>query len=327
MKWNMKFYTITNPLGSILFFVNAYSTKEEKEKKELILDWFNQQSPSFQKENRLAIYESFKDKFNLDLDVLNEIFVKLGWQTHYVISLIEENMILLFNTGLIEKTGNTVVLTGLGKHLYQQEQYQEYIKSIHFKANFWKLNNVIITDDEGIGSGCFIDKTTIATCRHVIEDLKQKIKIIDESGKEYTIKNVVYHPNDMYDLAKVTVNEEYTGFTYQFEDSVSIIQKAIVFGYPPIPLTSKPFLVANLGEISSIVDDYHSKAECLILSCITRPGNSGGSVINENGKLIGIMIQNRENKLSLTWKNSQSIDVNKSIAYATAIKSKYLLEF
>lgn len=324
----MTYYTISNPIGSILKLIYSYNLEDDSLKKDNLFEWFSDQSPAILNDKKEEIYNEFKETFNLELSILDKLFLKLGWQTHYILRIFEKNINLLLKMGLIFKNSeNKYLLSKLGEYLLQNNQYDEYVKSIHFRANFWKNNNVIITDNSGIGSGSFIDNNVIITCKHVVEDLKGEIQIHDEQGNQYTIQNIIPHPNENIDLAKIITKEKYSGFTYQLEDSISIIEKVIVFGYPPIPLASKPFLLANLGEVSSIVDNYLDKTECLILSCITRPGNSGGAVINEYGKLVGIMIQNRENKLDITWENSSALDINKSIGYATAIKSKYIKEF
>jgi hypothetical protein len=93
---------------------------------------------------------------------------------------------------------------------------------------------------------------------------------------------------------------------------------------PPIPLTSKSFLLANLGEVSSLVDNYTDKTDYMILSCITRPGNSGGPILNEYGKLIVVIAQNRNHKLSPSWNDMNDLDVNKALAYATGLRTKYI---
>lgn len=60
-----------------------------------------------------------------------------------------------------------------------------------------------------------------------------------------------------------------------------ILSEAIVLGYPPIPLTSEPHLVATRAEVNAQVDLYNSRDVHFILSAMPRGGFSGGLVISE----------------------------------------------
>lgn len=324
----MSYYAIHNPVGCILFFVETYNQNDEKLKRENFNVWSKFQYPSISFDNQNEIFERFKDKLNLDIKILDDVFINLGWQTHYILPIFEEKISLAIKSGLIIENERKIILTKLGEFLLKKNEYNNYLNSIHFKANFWKNNNVKITDDENVGSGFFIDENTLVTCKHVYYGLdKSKIYYEDEEGKRYTIKKVIPHPNDKIDIIKLVTNEKFNNFTYSIEEEVILTEKVIVFGYPPIPLSSKPFLLANLGEISSIVDNYLDGTDCIILSCLLRPGNSGGPIINENGKLVGISIQNRSRKMDLTWENMSEIDFNKGLGYATGLCSKYINEF
>lgn len=324
----MTYYSIQNPLGSILYFVNSYNLSNNSERRENILKWQLDQSPGLDIERHNEIYEKFLDSLNLEIKLLDELFISLSWMTHYVLPVLEEKILISFKSGLIENKENKVVLTELGEYLFNSSEYNNYINSIHYKANFWKRNNLKITDDINIGSGFFIDSNTIVTCKHVYQGLiREKIYIEDEEGKKYTIIQVTPHPKDDIDIIKLTTKEDFDFFTHTIENEIMLTERVIVFGYPPIPLSSKPFLMANLGEVSSIVDNYLDGTDCIILSCILRPGNSGGPIINEYGKLIGISTQNRSQKVTLTWNDTEDFDLNKGLGYATGLNAKYINEF
>lgn len=323
----MTYYSIQNPVGSILYFVDSYNHMDSSERRENILNWLSHQSPTFDIEKRNVIYDKFSEQLNLDIELLDEVFKSLGWMTFYIKPLLEEKILIAFKSGLIEDNGRKVVLTKIGKHLFDKNEYNNYVNSIHYKANFWKLNNLKITDDINIGSGFFIEPNTIVTCKHVYQELiSDKTYIEDENGKKYTVAKVIPHPSEKIDIIKLITKERFDYFTYSIEENIMLTERVIVFGYPPIPLSSRPFLMANLGEVSSIVDNYLDGTECIILSCILRPGNSGGPIINEYGKLIGISTQNRSQKVNLTWSDMSNLDLNKGLGYATGLNGKYINE-
>jgi hypothetical protein len=62
-------------------------------------------------------------------------------------------------------------------------------------------------------------------------------------------------------------------------------------GYPPIPLSREPVLVAVQGEVSAIVDKYCGPHPHFVISSIPRGGFSGGPVISEYDFLLGIFVE------------------------------------
>ena len=324
----MSYYSLLNPLGSILYFVQSYSLSDNSERHANISIWLSNQSPTYGVEQRNDIYERFSVQLNLDIKLLDEIFRSLGWMTNYVIPLLEEKIAIAFKSGLIHERDSKILLTAIGEYLLNNNEYNEYVNSINKKANFWKLNNLKITDNINIGSGFFVEPNTIVTCKHVYNELeKERIYVEDEQGKKYTIFQVIPHPNEKIDLVKLITKEKFDYFSHIIEEEIQLTERVIIFGYPPIPLSSRPFLIANLGEVSSIVDNYLDGTDCIILSCILRPGNSGGPIINEYGKLIGISTQNRSQKISLKLNDIEDFDFNKGLGYATGLKAKYINEF
>lgn len=67
------------------------------------------------------------------------------------------------------------------------------------------------------------------------------------------------------------------------------LSDAIVLGYPPIPLTNKPELIAARAEINSFVVPRHVPFVHFILSAMPRGGFSGGVAIHEDGDALGVI--------------------------------------
>jgi hypothetical protein len=167
--------------------------------------------------------------------------------------------------------------------------------------------------DLATGVGFHIGDGYILTARHVIES-----KEIEEiAPHHYTAKNISakqrFYPSDSkIDLAVlhtdfslahymefVTILREEGGTPAQkidfipFGDHLNdwlgdelLMTKVLIMGFPVIPLSSRPELVAVEGEVSAIIDKYSGPHPHFILSSIPRGGFSGGPVISERGILL-----------------------------------------
>ncbi|MBI1424429.1 MAG: hypothetical protein GC149_13375 [Gammaproteobacteria bacterium] len=69
------------------------------------------------------------------------------------------------------------------------------------------------------------------------------------------------------------------------------LSEGIVLGYPPIPLTSEPHLVAVRAEVNAVINLYSSRHVHFILSAIPRGGFSGGLALSEYDFALGLIAQ------------------------------------
>lgn len=73
-------------------------------------------------------------------------------------------------------------------------------------------------------------------------------------------------------------------------DDSMVLMKVVAFGYPPIPTSPGPRLVAVRGEVNTIIDPYlGSRNPLFIISPMARGGFSGGPVLTESGWLLGVV--------------------------------------
>lgn len=75
---------------------------------------------------------------------------------------------------------------------------------------------------------------------------------------------------------------------HQSED-LSLLSNVLCIGYPPIPLTAHPFQVAVDATVSALITIRGSKYLSFVVSATARGGFSGGPIINDDGKAIGIL--------------------------------------
>jgi len=157
--------------------------------------------------------------------------------------------------------------------------------------------NVKILGPSGNGSGVIIksdlNEYLVLTAWHVIKDLNEKddldIKTYDgvlhnySKGSIYKIKNV-----DLGVLMFESFNEYKVAEIGKVGNS-KMGDKIYVFGFP-LPSTSIEKSIPRLqpGQITANSKNYNKDGYQLLYTNRTLPGMSGGSILNENGKLIGI---------------------------------------
>jgi hypothetical protein len=90
------------------------------------------------------------------------------------------------------------------------------------------------------------------------------------------------HPNTKH----VKLGAHFDDWVYRAEWR---LLNAIVLGYPPIPMTDSPTLIAAKAEIHTPVVVRDSRAVHFILSAMPRGGFSGGVAIYEDGTALGVI--------------------------------------
>jgi hypothetical protein len=67
------------------------------------------------------------------------------------------------------------------------------------------------------------------------------------------------------------------------------LSDAIVLGYPPIPMSNSPVLLAARAEVHTVIIPRHAPSVHFILSAVPRGGFSGGVALSESGEALGVV--------------------------------------
>ena len=162
-------------------------------------------------------------------------------------------------------------------------------------------------DENGIplsqGTGFFIESNKLVTNFHVIENSKSiRVKLID--SEKFLKKSEVKLSSEKYDLA--------------------IVETEIINNHLPLDTISEPkigskiFTIGNprglTGTISEGIISAKRKNDydLIQITAPISPGNSGGPLINEKGKVIGIS--------TFTMKNSQNLNFAIPLKYISNCK-------
>lgn len=140
----------------------------------------------------------------------------------------------------------------------------------------------------GNGTGFLINNSTVLTCKHVVEEMTpSKTLSIMGNDYEYSIRS---HASK--DIAVLILDGRVDGIlSFPTFSSAEILDEVLIMGYPPIPCADDAYMLSQRGEINAVVGDYLNKTRNVVLSSVTRPGNSGGPVISKGGYLVGMVTQ------------------------------------
>lgn len=163
-----------------------------------------------------------------------------------------------------------------------------------------------------IGTGFHIGDGYIVTAKHVIENGIQEIKAYYKN-KDVNHTTIYVHKNDNIDIAILKTDFSLNDYLESveleklpsradripFNKMISnkdltdkwILQKVLLMGFPPIPLTDDAYIVATEGEINAIVNSYLTQEKHIVISNMPRGGFSGGPVISQYGYVLGVLIQ------------------------------------
>lgn len=167
----------------------------------------------------------------------------------------------------------------------------------------------IVSDDSSTGSGFLISNNVIATNRHVAGQLGDIVKVRFPSlktGKKavFSGRVIAEHAERDIALVKMEISPKITPLVLGFEKDCKPGQEIIAIGSPAINFDIAENAV-RIGNFSSHLmrSGYLLGPPRLMLEMgiPVNPGNSGGPVIDEMGKVIGIVSEREPWKQSIAF--------------------------
>jgi len=169
-----------------------------------------------------------------------------------------------------------------------ENDYKESVKSVGF-----------ISDNSGaIASGFFINENTFITNHHVSNGLDVESAVIEmKDGTTFSVKKIIKEYGKI-DLAVIRTEEKSAHFLrLEDENKPGKNDEVYSIGNPTDSRDHVDYFKVTKGRIKTILEDdwfydneNEDKHEALVIqhTAIIRPGNSGGPLINKEGKVIGI---------------------------------------
>lgn len=133
------------------------------------------------------------------------------------------------------------------------------------------------------GSGTLVSSTRVLTASHVVAS-GGRVTVTFQSGKQYYATRVKQDPRP--DLALLAISEVSVK-PYSLAEAAPIIgQKLFTAGYGG---TGQPLRATNGRLLEYTTVGRGSPGGVILVSGTVRGGDSGGPIINENGRLVGVV--------------------------------------
>ncbi len=150
--------------------------------------------------------------------------------------------------------------------------------------------HVVGENNEGEGSGIVFDEHHVLTCGHVVSRMKLA-PVQAFQGRTATVEEVFQY--ESADVAVIRIKESLTTVPgLGFVDPV-VSQKVYRFGYSRVPCsvpsnTGTSPLVMQSGEVTNESVRALGGGELFLYSAISRPGDSGGAIVSDDGYVVGM---------------------------------------
>lgn len=175
-------------------------------------------------------------------------------------------------------------------HIATQSVYTgEWSSGNPFLDEFFGLRRSEPQVRQGFGSGVILSKDGyIVTNNHVIEDA-QKVKVILNDKREFDAKVIGTDPDTDVALLKIDA-DDLPFLTYGDSESLRLGEWVLAVGNPfNLTSTVTAGIISALGRENIDPSGEASRVESYIQTdAAVNPGNSGGALVNQQGKLVGI---------------------------------------
>jgi Trypsin-like peptidase domain len=199
--------------------------------------------------------------------------------------------------------------------LTPRELYERYAASLAYIA-------VESADGERIGSAFHVGEGVYVTARHVVAGSKiirvantTDQRVPDPEGKGMihgktgtfrfipasegqVVSGPYFHPNPAIDVAAIVVQGlEVPAIPLgshlddMLNDEAFVLASVLIMGYPPVPFSREPVLIAARAEINSVIDKYTGRHPHFVISAMPRGGFSGGVCLIEWDFALGIITE------------------------------------
>ena len=148
--------------------------------------------------------------------------------------------------------------------------------------------HIVGEDNTSEGSGIVFDPHHIITCRHVVTDMTVARKQVFQH-KTVSVEKIIKHPD--IDVAVIKTREQLSPTPGLVFLRPEVSQKVYRFGHARVPCSvpmSNREPTIESGEITRMSMIVFGGSELFLYSAVSRPGDSGGAIVSEDGYIVGM---------------------------------------
>lgn len=158
-------------------------------------------------------------------------------------------------------------------------------------------------EDLGLDTGTayYIGKNLFVTAAHCVNDVA-RFNLLLPDDTPLPLRDVWFakdQDREVYDLAIIRVDGELT-IPYFMLDAPAVLDEVLVMGFPPIAnlpsiqtaetATIGAYQKASTGQVVANTTAYRTQVDFFLINARVKGGNSGGPVINKEGKVVGTVV-------------------------------------
>lgn len=151
------------------------------------------------------------------------------------------------------------------------------------------------------GTAYYLGNNLFATAAHCVNDVA-RFNLLLPDDTPLPLRDVWFakdQDREVYDLAIIRVDGELT-IPYFMMDAPAVLDEVLVMGFPPIAnlpsiqtaetATIGAYQKASTGQVVANTTAYRTQMDFFLINARVRGGNSGGPVINKEGKVVGTVV-------------------------------------
>jgi S1-C subfamily serine protease len=142
----------------------------------------------------------------------------------------------------------------------------------------------------------------IVTNKHVWNSDCKELRITDVNGCGLVNSVSAKYCDDAADIAIFKVEHDQRVPFYAVDERF-LLQKVVAIGFPWIANSSENVLVVQSGEVIGEFKSTQNEA-LIIISTPISPGNSGGPILNKEGRLVGVAVEEMQGQYSWNTNNT-----------------------
>ena len=219
--------------------------------------------------------------------------------------VVAQQLNLMAAKGLLTVVGNPSRFGGVDGHYLMIEQPGEARRGAlacasvlgpellyhHCKPGLVHITGRNGDGDAVAGTGIVVAPRSVLTCRHVVSDME-----VDSAqtfqGKECQVSDASIHRHPNLDIAVLQVEGPSLDPLNEAVFRTPIVGQTVhTLGYPKLPGIREATVVMQPGAVTSPSVTSLSGDRLFLYSAISRPGNSGGPVMSDDGYVVGLCIE------------------------------------